>query len=515
MKKVLTLIITGVLFCFFCSVNANGETQNKNKSAKLKRASRTAKKSIAATPVRQPERESSVITLSLDEAILLAVRNNPNVQSSQLDYVTQKFNLWIQQWQFLPHYSFQASATWNRAGSGGQPPLTSHNYNATPAVSLLTPVGTTFSLSESNTESSHYNPGLNLQIMQPLMRGFGRAIVEASLYNAQDSDLISRLNIEGTLRSTISEVIEAYLNVISAERLVLIDEDIVRRAQKSVEQTKLFIKAGHKAGNELVTVEANVASARSTLENDRNNLLQARYALLTAIGIDPNSNFHFSSIDLENLIQKYHVRTLEDTKMLVLQNDIEYQTEQIMLYGQRKRDLMVAEDNTRWQLNVTANVATGNGSGGGENAGVNSLFNGANQAQSIGLALTVPIDDQLAKQAVVNAKVALQEAEIKLRQDKWNKETTAINGWNNVLSSERALSFALNAEKLQEKTYNLSYQKYLHGLIDSLELQTALQSYTQAQQTSLSARINYLTSLVKMDLLIGNTLNTWKIKVRY
>ena len=36
--------------------------------------------------------------LSLNEAILLAVRQNPNVQSSKLDYFSQKFNLFIQRW---------------------------------------------------------------------------------------------------------------------------------------------------------------------------------------------------------------------------------------------------------------------------------------------------------------------------------------------------------------------------------------------------------------------------------
>ncbi len=47
--------------------------------------------------------------------------------------------------------------------------------------------------------------GLSLQIMQPLMRGFGKAVVEASLNNAKDSEVISRLNIEGTLRTTVTQ----------------------------------------------------------------------------------------------------------------------------------------------------------------------------------------------------------------------------------------------------------------------------------------------------------------------
>lgn len=453
-------------------------------------------------------------SLSLDDAILLAVRSNPNVQSSRLSYVSQKFSLWVQEWQFLPHYSFQASAAYTNNRVAGQSFSGGHNYNVQPAVSILTPIGTTMTLSASNQEINHYNPGLSLQVMQPLIRGFGKAVVEASLNNARDSLQISRLNVEGVLRSTVTDVINAYLGVVSAEQTVVIDEDAVSRAEKSVEQTRLFIKAGHKAGNELVTVEANVASAKTQLENDKNNLAQSRYALLSAIGIDPNAEIRFSSLNVESLISKYHLPTLAQAKKLTLENDIQYQTEEITLHGQRSRDLLVAEDNTRWQLNFNANVATGNGSGGGLNSGINSVFNGANQAENVGLTLQIPIDDQQSKQAVVNTKIALKQAELALLQNKWNKETGAINSWNSVLSAERALRFAVDAQKLQEKTYQVSYQKYLHGLIDSLELQSAQLSLIQAQQASLNARINYLRALVSLDLITGNTLRTWKINVR-
>lgn len=483
-KKVLFYFFT-LFFCLFCKAYAN-EFQE-----------------------LRPE-----MKLSLDEAILLAVRSNPNVQSTRLSHVLQKFNVYVQEWGFYPHYSLQASATFGQTITPGQVVTGSHNYNVQPGVSVNTPIGTTISLSSTNIQTGNYNPGLSLQIMQPLMRGFGTAVVEASLNNAKDTEVISRLSIEGILRTTVSTVINAYLDVISAQQRINISNDAVKRAEKSVEQTKLFIKAGRKAGNELVTVQANVASAKTALENDRNNLDQARYALLTAIGIDPNTNIKFTGINVPGLIKKYHSPSLMETKKLILQNDIQYQMDQITLHGSTTRSLLVAEDNARWQLNLTANAVSGNGSGHAQSAGLNSLFNGANQSSNVGLALQIPIDDQLTKQAVLSAKIALKQAELALLQEKWSKETSAINAWNSVVSAERALLFAEDAEKLQEKTYSVSYQKYLHGLIDSLELQSAQVSLTQAQQTLSNNQISYIKALVSLDLLIGNTLNTWDVKVR-
>ncbi len=454
------------------------------------------------------------LTLSLNEAILLSVRSNPNVLSSRLNYVIQKFNLHVQEWQFDPHYSFEASATSNRQNYNTQFTTGDRNYNISPGVSLQTPIGTQLSLVANNPVTNHYNPGLSLQIMQPLMRGFGKAVVEAALYDAKDTEVISRLSIEGVMRNTVSAVINAYLDLMSAERALQIDQEAVKRATHSVEQTKIFIKAGHKAGNELVTVQATVASSRAQVQSDYNNLQQARYALLSAIGMDPNTEVSISKLDVPQLIQQYHSPSLSDTKQRTLENDIQYQIDRITLHGPTTRNLLLAEDNTRWQLNLTASATTGSGGGGGKNAGVNSLFNGSSESQTVSLNLQIPIDDQVAKQGVLNAKIALKQAELALSQEKWSKETNAINGWNLVSNARQAMRYAEDAEKLQERTYHISYQKYLHGLIDSLELQSAQIQLIQAQQTLLAAQVNYVKSLVNLDLLIGHTLKTWDIKAR-
>lgn len=452
--------------------------------------------------------------LSLRDAILLAVRENPNIQQVQLNYVNTKFSLWVEQWQFRPHFSFQASMERNRYGVSGQSLNTSNSLNAQPGVSIQTPFGTQATLLMNNTKTPVYNSGLTLQVSQPLMRGFGTAVVESALNNAKDSEVISRLNIEGTLRSTVTAVINAYLDAVMAERAMKIDQDALERAQKSVEQTRLYIKAGHKAGNEIVTVEANVASAQTQLQNDKNNVLQTRYALLTAIGVDPDTNVEFKNLDVEALIHMYHLPEMSEAKRLVLQNDIQYQTDNITLHGSTSRALLVAKDNLRWQLDLSANASTSSGKTFNPNPNVNNELKGVNQNQSIALTLKIPIDDQTSKQAYESAKIALQEAEINLRQEKWAKETTAINGLNQVISAKGAQGYAVTAENLQAQTYNVSYQKYLHGLIDSLQLQQAQMQLIQAQQTLLAARISYLKSLVNFDLLIGNTLKTWDVKVR-
>ncbi len=54
--------------------------------------------------------------------------------------------------------------------------------------------------------------------MQPLLRGFGPAVVQAALNNAVDSETIAKLNVENALRTTITAVINAYLDVVMAQK---------------------------------------------------------------------------------------------------------------------------------------------------------------------------------------------------------------------------------------------------------------------------------------------------------
>lgn len=464
-----------------------------------------------------PVKSQATLTLSLDEAILLAVRENPNVQTARLNQVLQKFAVDVQKWQFHPHFALGALATTTRTVTAGNLQQYNKGWTVTPTGSLLTPIGTQFTLTPTlnGAGSGGYNKSLSLQVTQPLMRGFGKPIVEAALYNAMDSEKISRLRIEETVRTTITNTINAYLDVIAAEHTLIVDQNALQRSEKSVQQTKLFIKAGKKAGVELVTVQADVANAKTQIENDRNNLQQTRYALLTAIGIDPNTSVIIKDLDITALTQRYHVPTLETAKHMILENDIQYQIDQITYEGTTKRNVAVAEDNTRWQLNFTANGMVGENKAVNPNNGINGVLNGTNQTESAMLSLTIPIDDQQAKQALSSAKIALRQADLALKQEKWSKETNAINSWNAIISTERGLSLSRNSEELQNKTYQMSYQKYQYGLIDSIELQSVQQQLITRQQALVNAQIAYLKSLVALDLYLGKTLETWDIGVRY
>jgi len=454
-------------------------------------------------------------SLTLEDAVFLAIRENPNVIAAEITQVIQKYTVELEAWKFKPHYTLSGTVTTTRNFSTTENGFVTQNATGVDwSVSLLTPYGTQVTFSPSVNQSDHFHPGLSLEVSQPLLRGFGRAIVETEFNNALDNEKISRLNLENVLRVTVTNVINAYVDVISAQKKLTVDEDALKRALISVEQTKKFIRSGRKAGVELVTVEADAASAQMNIENDKNALLSARFALLGAIGLDPESKIAFQKMDIPALIKKYNIPPLSQAKIFALENDIQYQTDKLTLEGAKKRSLLQAKDNMRWKLDLSGSISSGKGVGGGQNSGLESIVNGVNQTSEVALNLTVPIDDRAAKVAFATAKMNLRQAEIALQQERWVKETNIINGWNSLYSARRALRFAEDASILQQKTYQISFQKYAHGLIDSLQLQSAQQQLINSELGLNVARMGYLKALINEDLLMGHTLKTWGITMR-
>lgn len=455
------------------------------------------------------------LILTLDDAIYLSIRKNPNVQQAQLNYVMQKYALGVQEWEFQPHYSFQATTTSTHTYSiTPQGNVSKNETGFQPTVSFLTHIGTQISLTQTNNINKHYNPGLTFQVIQPLLKGFGRAITEVELRNAKDSEIISKLNVEQSINETVNSVISGYLDVISAQNNYEIDKKYLERSNSIYQATNQLIKSGHKAEMEMVSVQADLASAQSKIETDKNNIEQSKYNLLTTIGINPETAVKIQDSDIDKIIRKYHVPDLSEAKLLVLKNDIPYQINLITVNHLLKNNLLVAQNNAKWDLNLTANASTGGNPQGGQFSGLNSIVNGTYVTNSVILNLKVPIDNRELKNAITNAKIAIREARIGLKQQKWSIIATTTNSWNTIYSNKQSLLFAKKAVEYQYQNYDINYKKYTHGLIDNLELQTAQQQLIASEQALSETRINYIKALAKLDQLIGSTLKTWNINIK-
>lgn len=460
-----------------------------------------------------------MITLTLKDAVFLALRNNPTIESSELARITQKYDVVVAQWAFEPQYTLTSSLSYTSSQSSNVGSNTS-SFNLQPGASLETKYGTKFSISSTNPiTNQEYNPSIMFKVEQPLIRGFGRAIVEATLNNALDTEKQNKLELKSTIISTVNTIMTDYFNLISAKENLKVSQASLKSYEQTVANDQIKIKVGSIAKNDIYQDEAHVAAAKATIQSDLNTINQNRNKLLYDIGLSPEANIAIpDKIDFDGLAARLkggkNLPPLKLCKQLAIANNTDFQTTGIGLRILR-RELLVAKDNTRWQLDLTASETMGGGSGSGPDSGFPSLTNHRNHAESIGAELTVPIDDVNEKQALINARVSLDQAQVAYANARRQLEIDITNNRNAIIIDKHQLDEAIQAWKLQEQTVHFGRLKHDAGRISSFELLILQQDLTSVQQSVISSMITYLTDLANFDQALGITLDLWNIKIRY
>ncbi len=460
---------------------------------------------LPRTVPRQPKR------LSLKEAILLALRNNPDVESSELQRVVDKFALEVAHYAFMPQFTLGGTANFANKSTP--------SYNIGPGVSITSPVGTTVAASYGNAFSG--SPGsVALTMTQHLLKGAGWAYNTIDIANAYDNENIAKLNFKNSVITVVVAVVNSYRALVQDYNNLDIQARTLLRAEQTVQQYELQVKAGKVAPSDLLQQQANVETTRlsmmqqkSSLDADYQNFLQALGLVATAKVI----------IDKRIELTNYKIPPLKTVIRLALLNNIDYQSAVIRLRAS-KRAVVSAKNDALWQLDLTASTTVGQSTGAGTNnlvpastslSGTPGTINSGGSGPSVGFTLNIPIDNVPAKQGIINARVALEQAQLSLEEKKQELIRNVTNQINQLHNQVEQIRVAIHAIALQEQTVANAEIKLRYGKTTVFEV-TQLQDQLLQQQTNLVGnKIQLLNSITTLNQTLGLTLDKWGITLRY
>lgn len=460
------------------------------------------------------------MAMSLNEAIMLSLRYSPLVKSAEIQRVVDKFNLSVAKNQFEFQYALTGSANQLNTHVGGAPLDINGTYNLTPSISKETAYGTQYNLSMSNPvtynkipgqQSTYYNPAVTLQVVQPILQGSGREVVQANLVQAINTEKFAEIAYKAAIMNKITQVVEDYRNVVAAENSLYVAQDALKTARQNVKDNKVRIRLGFMAPSENVQALSFVASEELQLASAEYTLLQTKLTLLNDIGLSPQTPLVVNKrIDVTQL----NYPKGEEAKRILLTNNPSYLQAELVLKN-AKLQLLQAEDLQRWSLNLTGTVVQGAGVGGGPNAGIPSIYNGFNNSRNLGLELSVPIDNLPVQQQLVNAKVAYTQAELALKDLRLSLETTMLTQLENLRILFMQVKIAKEAERLAYQSYKDSLTKVRFGQSSMFEVTTLQSTYISNQLTTINTEIAYLNGVAAYQVLLGITLDEWRVKLIY
>ncbi len=437
--------------------------------------------------------------LTLPDAIILALRNNPTVRSSRLQRITDKYALELADYAFEPHFDFSASATFTQNEQTG--------YNLNPGVSLNTRWGTQISV--NNVTNLQGTQQEQATITQPLLRGFGE-VNEIPWLNAQDSELIARQTFKNSIMQMVTQVITQYRQVVQDYNSLKVQQQALQREETSSKQYQLKVKAGKLAPSELLQQQATLASNRLNFVRQKNAAEQDYQTLLDTIGLAPESKL---KLDTHINFQTYHAPSQSEAITLALNNNPQYVSQKLQLKA-AERAVVVAKDSLRWQLGVTgsANFMSSNGT----IPGISSLQDlSLTTNPTAVVSLSIPIRDISSKAGLVSAKIALVGAEDALEQSRRTLIRQVLNSLNDLNSLLEQLNIAQQGLVLQRKNLEAEQIKQRYGQTTALNVNIIQDTLIQQEIDFVNGQIGYLNSVTAFQNLLGTTLDAWNIKMAY
>jgi len=235
--------------------------------------------------------EEGPLVLSVEEAVALALQNNPGLLAEQQNPLVAGAFARVERARFDPllfaRYDRLGERTQQQfANTGNQLDIVSDSESYTVGANQYLPTGTTVELtfsqllSESNRAPTQADARVGLTLTQALLRGAGIGANLVSLRQANVDVAASAYQLRGYVSQLVADVENLYWEYRGAREQERILGSSLELAERQVEQTQRQIEAGSVARTEIAAARAEAARRQQALidgsaaaERIRNNLL--------------------------------------------------------------------------------------------------------------------------------------------------------------------------------------------------------------------------------------------------
>ena len=416
------------------------------------------------TPTKAPPPELNGKTISLDEAVSIALTAQPQIQARLYDYAAARFRVDQAFAPLLPQLSSTLSAQWS----------SSTVLSTSPTTGATVPVGVSRSFEDTF---------LGQVALSQLLFDFGKTV--ASVDATRKLAEVARYDIELQRQLVVLSVKEAYINTLFAQRLIKVQRQALERAELNLKSVRGFYDVGTRPKSDVVRAEVDVANARVDNIRADNAERVARVALNTAMGVSATTQFTLA----DDLV---YVKVTESTGNLVadaLKNRPEYE--------QAKLRVASAESLLKRTFRDFFPDVVGTGSVGGVRTDLNLSW-------SAGISLNWSIFDggnRLSRYREAKANLdasyeRVKATELDISREVEQARSTVIESDERILAAQAAVASA-------QENFRLVQGRFDAGVGTILDLTDAQLALTQAQNTEAQALADFRIALARLDRALG------------
>ncbi len=486
------------------------------------------------------------LTLSLRDAILLALENNSNIalEETQIEY--QKFNLLGAHQPFDPtlqstlNINRYSTPTYSQLQGVGASTTALNTLSQTGQVTLSqtfttgTNVQASLSSGKSSTNSSYnyFNPYFNstfqFQFTQPLLQNAGRFANTAQLVLARRSLAQSRSSFEAQVNDAILQVINQYWNAVQARGALEVQQKSLNLAQVSYERDKRSLELGALPPLDIYRSESEVAARKVQLIQAGYALTQAEDALRLAIGANQDPRFRtlplnlteqpqpqgpLQSVELEaTLAQALSQRPELEVAKDALEND---KTSIQLAHNQLKPNLALTGfyqssglGGNQYDLTSGKLIAPG-----GFSSSMDQTFGFGYPGYGGTLTLNLPIRNHGGQARLGNALVARTHDSYSARQIQEQITQEVSDAVHQLEEAKQALEAGNISFDLAQKSLASDQRKFELGAETNFFVLDSQTKLAAAELTLLQTQVNYQVALAAVGHATASLLGPYHLKI--
>jgi outer membrane protein len=401
--------------------------------------------------------------LTLEEAVEIAIEQQPQIQARLADYAAARYRVDQALAPLLPQVTGSASTTRGQS-----------------VVLFTAPGAATVPISSQRDFPETFQARVSLS---QLLFDFGKTL--AATEAARKLQDVALEDVELQRQLIALAVKEAYTNMLFAQRLIRVNEQALQRAELNLRSARGFFEVGTRPRSDVARAEVDVANARVDVIRARNAERLARVALNTAMGID---------IDTPTAIQDnlvYEPVTLDRAAL---------RTEALRLRPEMRQARLRMEAAQAQQRQAFRNFfpdITVSGSYGGARPELLEVWDAT-------LSFTWPLFDgggRLARYREARANVEGAEARVRATELDIIREVEQAQ--LTVTEAEERIQAAQTAVASAQENFRLAQGRFDAGVGTILELTDAQLALTQAQNLEAQALADYRIALYRLDRARG------------
>ncbi|HEY6881034.1 MAG TPA: TolC family protein, partial [Polyangiales bacterium] len=347
-----------------------------------------------------------------------------------------------------------------------------------------------------------YSLTAKLALKQPLWRGRGRDVGEASLRASRVTRTQSEHTRDRVSSELLRDVLTAYWELWYADAAAAIQQQARDVAARQRDEAEARTRTGSLAPAEVLTFETQVASSDQDVLNAAVEREARVHELLRLIGAEPGG-LAFDVLSDEPPASGGYARQLIEERAVADSTEVRERTAAVALARVQQK---TADDPKKPQLDLDSYVQTQGIGLKDANDTLNQFVSGDVVSGFVGLTYSAPVNGRVRRAEAAKARLATEVAEQQLRETKQRVLAQVRGALDKEAAGAQKVELAERTVSIADRQLAAEQLRYQSGSTTSIAVLEAQNALRTAKLRLARARADWAESALVIDHLSGDLL---------